>query len=474
MAFHDLHGQTAGSCAAPLDVTNRRFEAPLAMLLPNGPAWPRDDPTLKRLVAALTTEFSRQAVRAAKLDRELNPATTFETLTDWEESYGLPDCAQPETLEARRAALAAKLLAQTGHDQSLAFWTDLFGKLGYLIKYIDHGPYAMTCMDDCMDVLADESWVFVWSIAVEHGLDDALLECLVAHNSIIGTLPLLHYPWTPVALPEPIDFAGVASSDKGYTVAVGGNKIVYAGASLGSWDLAATQAEDLYAVCAVGSIFVAVGVNSTVAVRSTDDGATWSAATPFAAPELYAISRGPLDDLVAVAVGEDGQIWRTDDAGATYTEEASPTSAYLLGVCCCTGAMVAVGAGGVVLRSTANGTAWSIVAAGITDDLFAVGGRLAVVVAVGEKGGIWRSDDAGASWTKIPSPTAVVLLTVAGSSTGRWVAAGEDGVILQSLDGGLTWELQASPTASDLRGSCTHHPDGQLVVVGASAAIILE
>lgn len=474
MAFHDLHGQTAGAVVGPLDVTNRRFEAPLAMLLPNGPAWPRDDVTLQKLIAALTVEFSRQSVRAAKLDRELNPATTFETLSDWETSYGLPDCAQPETLEARRAALAAKLLAQTGHDQSLAFWTELFGKLDYEIEYIDHGPFAMTCMDDCMDVLADESWVFVWSIAVDHGVDDELLACLVLHNALIGTLPLLHFRWTPVVLAEPIDFTSIASSDKGYTVIVGGTQIVFAGASLTSWDLAATQAEDLYAVCAVGSVFLAVGVNSTVAVRSTDNGATWAPATPFAAPELYAISRGPLDDQVAVAVGEDGKIWRTADAGQTYTEQASPTAVYLLGVCCCAGAMVAVGAGGVVVRSTANGTAWALVAAGISDDLYAVAGRLEIVVAVGEKGGIWRSVDAGASWNASASPTSTDLRAVSGSTTGRWVAAGDDGVILQSIDNALTWELQVSPTTSDIRAACTHHPDGQLVVVGKSAAIIVE
>ena len=69
MAFYDIVGIGLAADAGILDVVSDKYKAPLSMLLPNGPAWPRDDATLQLLIEALTLEYSRIAIRSAKLGR---------------------------------------------------------------------------------------------------------------------------------------------------------------------------------------------------------------------------------------------------------------------------------------------------------------------------------------------------------------------------------------------------------------------
>lgn len=474
MAFADAKGQSSGAIAGYLDVTHERFEAPLAMLLPNGPAWPREEPTLRKLVAALCVELSRVAVREGKLGRELDPATTFECLTDWEASYGLPDCAQPTTLEGRRAAIAAKLLAQLGHDQNLDFWADLLLKLGYVLEYVNKGHAVMTVDDDVMDQLWDDEWEFVWELVVAHGLDDALLECVVQHQSLIETYPVVHYAWELMLDISHADLNAVASDSAGFTVGVGwGGQVLSIAQNLESGSVIATLPEDAFAVCSVDTVLLAAGVGAVNISRSTDGGLTWLSSV-LASDELYGLSRGPADDQVAVAVGENGRIWRTDDAGLIWTEMVSPAVDVLRDVARCTGVLVAVGENGCVVRSTNNGTTWSLLAAGITAHLYGVGGWLLVMVAVGSDGEIWRSGNSGANWVQMSSPVASDLRSVVCSETGRWTACGDGGVILQSKDDGLTWQLQSSPTTNNLTRVTAHVPSGRAVIVGMSDTVITE
>lgn len=477
MAFADAKGIGAGGVFGLLDVTHERFEAPLAMLLPNGPAWSREEPTLRKLVAALCVELSRIAVREGKLGRELDPSTTFECLVDWETSYGLPDCAQPTTLEGRRAAISAKLIAQLGHDQNLEFWTDLLLKLGYTLAWVNKAHAVMTVDDDVLDLLWEDEWEAVWELVVAHGLDDALLECVVNHQSLIETLPIVHFLWTLLDSGEVIDIYALASDDAGFTVACGkSGKVLYVGAQIDDddeWQMATALPEDIFAACSVGTVLLAAGVGGVNFHRSTDGGANWTQVdTPT--DEMYGLSRGPADDLVAVAVGENGRIWRTPDAGLTWAEQTSPTTVVLHAVTRATAALVAVGDSGKVIRSTNNGTTWTLIAAGITAHLYGVGGWLLVFVAVGAGGQIWRSSNSGANWTQITSPVTSALRAVARSGTGRWTAAGDDGVILQSLDDGLTWKVQESPTTNDLLAVVAHFPSGRAIAGGLTTTIVTE
>lgn len=476
MAFVDLFGATSGGVLGALDVTHRRFEPVEHELLPRGLAWDQEDPVRLALVAANCTELSRVDLRADALLRELDPQTTFALIDDWETELGLPDCAKPETLEARRAAVLAKLLAQGGHDQGPGWWSDLLAKLGYPLHFVVNGQQPMNCNDDCMAQLFEAEMMFVWEIAVEPGLDDALLECVVQHNALLATYPVVHFLWTQVVVAEPINFAGVACSSKGYTAAVGGTKVLFVGPEIdeaSSWDIAAVQPEDMYAICAVDDVLIAVGVGAANTLRSTDGGATW-VSSPIAASELYGVSRGPEGDEVAVAVGEDGSMWRTTNAGIGWTSLLPATAAVLFAVTRCQGAMIAVGFGGVVVRGTNNGLTWAVVAAGIATTLLAVSAWLTTVIAVGSGGSIWRSADAGLTWSQRVSPTAANLRAVTSSPSGRWTACGDAGVILQSLDDGIIWTAQKSPVTENLYGATAHVPTGRALLVGSSTSIVLE
>lgn len=463
MAVYEMYGLGLAGEAGYLEVTTDRFEAPLALLLPNGPAWPRDDETLQTLVTALTVEFSRLAVRENKLDRETNPAMTFECVTDWEESYGLPDCAQPATLAGRRAAIAAKLLAQTGHDQSQAYWEDLFKALGYTLTYVINGKAALTCVDGCMDELLDEEWTFTWSLIADHGDDDALLECVVSHQALIGTYPIVHYPWSTFGMMLPA-LRGVACTPQGYIAAVGDSGVsLYTGTDLETWSVAASAPDTLLAVCAVSETLIAVGALACEAQVSIDGGATWTQNPTGQSSTLYGVSRGPAGDDVAVAVGKAGEMFRSADAGSTWAPLAVLTGEDLLAVTRCTGAMVAVGTAGVVLRSTDNGATWAVIAAGILVNLLAVTAWASTVIAVGNE--VWRSDDAGATWTKVYDPTGT-LAAVTSSPAERWTACGAGGLIVQSRDDGVTWTPQTSPTTDELFCACAYLPGGRAVLIG--------
>lgn len=482
MAFVALYGNVeACKAAGEWDCTHRRFEQTIADLLPNGAAWPRDDEALQELVASEATELSRVDLRAQKLLRELNPATTFELLTDWETMLGLPDCELPPTIEARRKAILAKLLAQTGHDQSLGYWTELVAQLGYVLEWVEQGHEVTTCADDCLDPLWTDEWEFVWSLAVDDqdSVTDALLECVVEHNALIETLALVHYLWTDVGLTPPGVLKAIASTELGYTVAVGLSALcLRAGADLTTWTPITLPIIDDYVCAATGdSNLVVIAGPTTTILRSTDGGENWSGADAAAVTgEVYGISRGPLDDDVFVAVGELGRVYRSTDAGQVWALAATPAAVSLRAVTRCTGALVAVGDDGAVFRSTTNGVSWDDQTPGgdITMDLLGVAGWTSTVIAVGAGGAIARSTDAGISWERVDSPTTANLRAVTSSPSGRWTVAGDGGVIVQSFDAGATWELADSPTTSDLFAAAAAVPGGRALVGGDDKTIVLE
>ena len=478
MPILDIYGEVSPQGELILDITSEKFGPLVFDLLPHGHAWDREDPVLGELVMAESLELSRVDVRARALERELDPAQTFELLPDWEASYGLPECAQPDTLEGRRAALQAKLLSESGHDHSLTWGAGLLESLGYELHFVDLGPGLLYCTDDCIDVVVDDEFLYVWSLATNHADNDELLECFVAHNALLISYPVVHYLWAQQLVPGFVSLRGVAGDVKGRVCAVGlGGNVFWSSPDLSVWTAATVPAFDVRAVCAVDDVFVAVGHSSLDAIYSSDGGKTWNSSAAFAANTLNAISRGYLDDQVAVAVGLGGTIWRTANAGASFSNVASPTGLQLTCVCSCQGAMIAAGLSGIIIRSTSNGLApWSIIpVAGLGANLQGIAGAGQIVVLVTSGGLIYRSKDAGLTWAQMVSPVSTDLYCITASTSGRWTAAGAGGVIIQSLDDGVTWTQQISQgSTSDLRGAGYHTPSGAALLCGDLSALITE
>lgn len=193
-------------------LTDSDYLLQLQALLPNGPAWPRDDQaTLTQLLSALSVELARVDGRAMTLIEEADPRTTAELFLDWEHVAGLPDaCAEAfggeQTLDQRRAALVGKLVTLGG--QSPAYFIGLAAAIGYAITITEF--HAHTVNDDVDYSILGEDWNFAWQVnaalntvselTISSGVDEplaawgnALLECVINRVKPAHTIALFSY-----------------------------------------------------------------------------------------------------------------------------------------------------------------------------------------------------------------------------------------------------------------------------------------
>jgi uncharacterized protein YmfQ (DUF2313 family) len=476
----DIYGKVTPYAVASFDLTSLKFKPLVLELLPRGAAWDREGEVLNKLCAAESIELSRVDQRATNLERELNPNFTYELIEDWETSYGLPDCDQPTTLEGRRGALKVKLLAQTGHTHSYSWWNSLTELISYSLWWIDVGPDLCDCNDECIDPLSQETFIFF--LGVEHGADDDLLACLVAKNALLISGPIIHYLWTPVVGLLAEDFTGICCTTKGWTLVVSDTGDVYISNDLVIWTiLAFVGPVGFYCCTSVGPVMLAGGGTGMGGIaRSDDNGFTWLIWGGFTVNcDVQGLCRGSFADGVAVAVGEDGRIFRTTDTGISWAEMVSPAVWYLYAVASGIGVIIAVGNAGIggIIRSFDDGITWEFVAVpAMTGDLYAIHGFHDTFIAVGASGKIFRSTDQGSSWTDTTNPSfAFQLQGVAGNQKKRWTACGVSGLVLTSTDDGLTWGAQNLGAIADtLNCAAIHRPDGRSMVAGANSTIVLE
>ncbi len=192
--------------------TAAAYTAQLQQLLPRGPIWTRDPSSvLTALLAGFAAEFARVDARADQLLVELDPAQTYEMLTDWERVLGLPDGCTPVTgtISERRAAVIQKLTSLGG--QTPAFYIALAAHLGFDILIHEQDP-------DVEDYapglgLTGDEYRLVWRVEVltqtdftvfradESGADDHLteggaldLECVIRRAKPAHTLVVFTYP----------------------------------------------------------------------------------------------------------------------------------------------------------------------------------------------------------------------------------------------------------------------------------------
>ena len=155
-----------------------------------------------------------------------------------------------------------------------------------------------------------------------------------------------------------------------------------------------------------------------------------------------------------IAVGEQGSILRTTDAGATWTRISSGTAARLSGVSFAdanTG--IAVGDQGAILRTVDGGSTWTPQPSGTTNVLWGVSFTDAGTgTVVGDAGTILRTTDGGATWSRQSSGTADRLNGVSFTSANTGTIVGANGTILRTVDGGVTWKPQSSGTRNWLYG----------------------
>ncbi|CAI10717.1 hypothetical protein p2A397 (plasmid) [Aromatoleum aromaticum EbN1] len=215
-----------------------------------------------------------------------------------------------------------------------------------------------------------------------------------------------------------------------------------------------------------------VGSNGKIAVTE-DGGASWQKqATPSRAA-LQDVAAW--DDQHAVAVGNDGIVLITVDAGRSWQSVDAPKSEVankLLRVKALPGGTAwAVGEAGMVMRSTDFGRSWTRVG-GDEDvgwnDIVATGGRIWLV---GEFGNVKVSGDDGVSWRAIETPVETSLMGLAFKDAENGVTVGLGGVVLTTRDGGQSWEQQQTPSSEHLFSVLWE--GSRWIAAGASGVILV-
>jgi len=193
--------------------------------------------------------------------------------------------------------------------------------------------------------------------------------------------------------------------------------------------------------------------SSTVVLRSTDGGASWSNLVGAPKSTLYAISA--IDSLTCWTIGS-AMIYKTTDGGKNWSSLAVtlPSGGRLTGcaiVSPTTGWVV--GSGGVVYRTTNRGDSWTLLPLGLTtklNDVFFLDQTRGWIV--GDAGTVLQTSDSGQTWSHRSVTDTTTLLSVAFADTGSGVAVGRLGRIFQTTDGGTSWSLRPVNTRSHLNG----------------------
>lgn len=160
-----------------------------------------------------------------------------------------------------------------------------------------------------------------------------------------------------------------------------------------------------------------------------------------------------------VAVGQQGVIVVSDDGGANWKQVESPASVMLTRVRFLTDKLGwAVGYDGTILHTANAGSSWTLQhfdpeARVLYDVLFL---DTQNGIAAGAYGAFYRTADGGKTWTQQSFPLAEL-----GQHFNRLMrldaqtlfAVGERGLLARSMDAGVTWEMLQSPYAGSYFGA---------------------
>ena len=197
----------------------------------------------------------------------------------------------------------------------------------------------------------------------------------------------------------------------------------------------------------------AVGRDGKV-VRSEDAGEHWVAQTIPVAVNLQSIAAW--DAQHAVAVGNLATVISTADAGKSWKPgsgivAANPFQKLIRARITSPTQALVVGEFGAMWRTDDRGATWRPI--GQSEDVawhdIAVPSEQ-ILVAVGEFGRIVRSTDGGGSWTPVSSPVKTTLTALRFRDAQNAVAVGLEGVILTTADAGVSWQRIDSPTREHL------------------------
>lgn len=199
------------------------------------------------------------------------------------------------------------------------------------------------------------------------------------------------------------------------------------------------------------------------------------------------------------AVGADGTLLRSIDAGGHYERRPPPFAGDLLGVATAGARIYLLGAGGAVLRSDDHGDTFAQVSTVPTGDghrgAASILATSASTVFVAGHGGVVRSDDAGATWATVPDLDRPIARIVAASARTLYAVAAAHVVyenvhvcgscidasyetlsLFRSTDGGRTWQerVLADPSAASPASAAWRAPAPLAAPAAPPATIVIS
>ena len=188
----------------------------------------------------------------------------------------------------------------------------------------------------------------------------------------------------------------------------------------------------------------AVGENGLI-LATPDAGQTWSIQTINTKNSLNGVFF--VNNNIGWVVGANGCIARTTSGGQRWNVLSTGFNQNLNSVCAVSQLTAwAVGATGIILN-TSNAVTWMAQTSGISNDLNSVYfSPLNTLVGwvVGDSGIILKTTNGGVTWNVVPSGVAVNLNSVYFYNLNEGFAVGDSGTILRSSDGGATWASVSS------------------------------
>ncbi len=233
-----------------------------------------------------------------------------------------------------------------------------------------------------------------------------------------------------------------------------------------------TQATYLFTIFSISpKLAWVVGSGGTI-MRTDDGGKTWVQQASGTTADLLGMSF--TDARHGWVSGLAGTILSTRDGGATWNKQSSGTSTPLYGIHFIDAVHGwAVGLQGTVVTTVDGGKTWvKLPVGGRTDGLLGIHFADAEHGwVVGEAGTILTTGDGGRIWSRQASGTMAYLYHVHFADPKHGWAVGEGGTIVSTIDGGKTWTKQNSDLTSrligvhfsDLRHGCAVGGDGVIL-----------
>jgi photosystem II stability/assembly factor-like uncharacterized protein len=225
----------------------------------------------------------------------------------------------------------------------------------------------------------------------------------------------------------------------------------------------------------------AVGHDELI-LATTDGGETWSRSHHAPQREQPLLDVWFADASTGVAVGAYGAYFATTDGGRSWqrrTFEAAPPPGapppseddefapdYHLNAVAGDGARWWIAAeAGELYRSDDAGASWRALPSPYSGSLFGLlplGGDSLLVF--GLRGHLFRSDDGGQSWRELESGVTAMLTDAIRLDDGSITVVGLAGTVLRSRDGGASWVNSQQDDRKGLSGIASASPDALLVV----------